>query len=235
MARIRTIKPEFWEDEKLADLPLQARLLFIGTWNFSDDFGVFPDSIKWIKAKIFPYDSLRENDVKSWLDALVKNRMLIPFLYEEKSYYMIRRFRSHQIIDKRYERSIIQPEILSKIPGLTDFTKLPHSEHIVNTPPEMEGKGNGNGKEINSQSAPENVEENNHKRQAPTFDQVHQAFVRNGGTREMAETFFQKKEAVGWMERGSEIRNFAALVPSFIRVWKENRPDEQATTKKMVL
>ena len=29
MARIRTIKPEFWEDEKLAKLPIHARLLFI--------------------------------------------------------------------------------------------------------------------------------------------------------------------------------------------------------------
>ena len=29
MARIRTIKPEFWEDEKLAKFPIHARLLFI--------------------------------------------------------------------------------------------------------------------------------------------------------------------------------------------------------------
>ena len=39
MARIRTIKLEFWEDEKLAKLPVHARLLFIGTWNFADDNG----------------------------------------------------------------------------------------------------------------------------------------------------------------------------------------------------
>ena len=39
MARIRTIKPEFWTDEKVVTLPFEARLLFIGMWNFCDDEG----------------------------------------------------------------------------------------------------------------------------------------------------------------------------------------------------
>ena len=32
MPRIRTIKPEFWTDEKIIELSLPARLLFIGLW-----------------------------------------------------------------------------------------------------------------------------------------------------------------------------------------------------------
>lgn len=44
MARIRTIKPEFWEDEDIGKLPIPCRLFFIGCWNFADDYGV-------IKAK----------------------------------------------------------------------------------------------------------------------------------------------------------------------------------------
>jgi len=34
------IKPEFWSDEKLAALSLQARLIYIGLWNLSDDYGI---------------------------------------------------------------------------------------------------------------------------------------------------------------------------------------------------
>lgn len=46
MARIRTIKPAFWTDEKIQNLSNDAALLFIGIWNFADDFGYFPLSPK---------------------------------------------------------------------------------------------------------------------------------------------------------------------------------------------
>ena len=126
MARIRTIKPEFWEDEKIGKLPLQARLLYIGTWNIADDNGVLRGNIAWIKSQVFPYDeNLRIGEVKGWIDALVKARMLIPFLYREESYYVIRTFRSHQRIDTRYSNELIPNEILTEI--------LPHSETTTST------------------------------------------------------------------------------------------------------
>ena len=56
MARIRTIKPEFWEDEKLVMLPLGCRLFFIGTWNFADDLGVLRYNPVLLKSRIFPLD-----------------------------------------------------------------------------------------------------------------------------------------------------------------------------------
>jgi hypothetical protein len=54
--RIRTIKPEFFEDEKLAELPPHDRLMFIGLWLLADRNGVLEHRPAWIKAKIFPYD-----------------------------------------------------------------------------------------------------------------------------------------------------------------------------------
>jgi hypothetical protein len=39
MARIRTIKPEFWTDEKIVECSFEARLMFIGMFNFADDKG----------------------------------------------------------------------------------------------------------------------------------------------------------------------------------------------------
>jgi len=42
MARIRTIKPEFWVSEQVGECSPNARLLFIGMWNFCDDRGVHP-------------------------------------------------------------------------------------------------------------------------------------------------------------------------------------------------
>ncbi len=116
MARIRTIKPQFWEDEKLSSIPIQARLLFIGTWTISDDAGVLKGNEKFIKAQIFPYDdALRLDALKSWIDALVKARMLVPLTYKGESYLYIRTFHSHQKIDK--------PSLMRNIPD-EDLKKL---------------------------------------------------------------------------------------------------------------
>jgi hypothetical protein len=58
MARIRTIKPEFWTDSKTGTMSESAKCLFIGMLNHCDDFGV----LEWLpvewRAKIFPYHSL---------------------------------------------------------------------------------------------------------------------------------------------------------------------------------
>ena len=90
MARIRTIKPEFWEDEKIGKLPIPCRLFFIGCWNFADDFGVIKGNAALLKSQIFPYDeNLRVSEIKKWIDALVDARMLVPIIHAEESYYFI--------------------------------------------------------------------------------------------------------------------------------------------------
>lgn len=59
MARNRMIRPEFWEDTKIAKLSMTSRLLFIALWNFADDEGYLTSEKEWIKAKCFPYDGLK--------------------------------------------------------------------------------------------------------------------------------------------------------------------------------
>lgn len=116
MARIRTIKPEFWEDEKIGKLPIPCRLFFIGCWNFADDFGVIKGNAALLKSQIFPYDeNLRVSEIKKWIDALVDARMLVPIIHAEESYYFIRTFCSHQVLDKRYDKSYIGKGIVKEL------------------------------------------------------------------------------------------------------------------------
>ena len=56
MSRIRYIKPGFWRNDRLAECSFQARLLFIGLWNFADRDGFVENRHKRIKADVFPYD-----------------------------------------------------------------------------------------------------------------------------------------------------------------------------------
>lgn len=56
MARIRSIKPDFFTSEKIASLPLSARLTFIGLWTHADDNGVAVDNVRLIAAAIWPLE-----------------------------------------------------------------------------------------------------------------------------------------------------------------------------------
>ena len=58
MPRKRMISPEFWSDEKIFELSMTARLLYIGIWNFANDYGVIKSNPKRIKALVFPSDNI---------------------------------------------------------------------------------------------------------------------------------------------------------------------------------
>lgn len=63
MARIRTIKPEFWTDEKLSLLDPLTRLVFLGLVSLADDFGRLIDNVKSLDGALFPHtdDSVEES------------------------------------------------------------------------------------------------------------------------------------------------------------------------------
>jgi hypothetical protein len=63
MARIRTIKPEFWVDEKLSPLSPITRLVFLGLISQADDAGRLVDNPRLIDGLLFPEteDSSRES------------------------------------------------------------------------------------------------------------------------------------------------------------------------------
>ena len=119
MARIRSIKPEFWDDEHISLLPMGCRLFYIGCWTFADDQGVFNANPSFLKSRIFPYDDdLSIGQVKEWLSLLEDAKMIIPFCHERGSYYVIRTFGEHQNIDKRYFKRIVPEKVIMGVLGI---------------------------------------------------------------------------------------------------------------------
>jgi hypothetical protein len=57
--RARLLKPGFFTNEELAQLPVRARLLFAGLWSLADREGRLEDRPERIKAAIFPYERVR--------------------------------------------------------------------------------------------------------------------------------------------------------------------------------
>lgn len=99
MARIRTIKPDFWSSEQIMDCSPIARLLFIGLWNFCDDGGNHTASARTIKAEIFPGDDISSPDVQLLLDELSSNGLIVLYESDNKEYFHVTGWH-HQKIDK---------------------------------------------------------------------------------------------------------------------------------------
>jgi hypothetical protein len=99
MARIRSIKPEFWSSEQVMACSTNARLLFIGLWNFCDDAGRHPVTPRQIKALIFPADDISAENVRVLLDELSTNGLISFYTVDGKEYFQVTGWQ-HQKIDR---------------------------------------------------------------------------------------------------------------------------------------
>lgn len=99
MARIRTIKPEFWTNERVMECSMVARLLFIGMWNFADDVGRLALAPKTLKAQILPSDDINSNSILGMIEELAKNGLVLIYEVSGRQYLQITGWQ-HQRIDK---------------------------------------------------------------------------------------------------------------------------------------
>ena len=170
MARIRTSKPEFWEDEKLAKLPVHARLLFIGTWNFADDNGALLANPVLMKSHIFPYEDIGIFTISEWIDMLVENGMLIRTTYNGKDYLVIRKFLIHQKINRKSIRINLPLPVVLKV--IDEYNKT----HGVLTEPSLQEREQGIGKRNDGTGMEEEMKEES----APVGRPIHRRRTRKG-------------------------------------------------------
>jgi hypothetical protein len=78
---------------------LNARLLFIGMWNFADDLGRLPLSLKTIKASILPGDDISLDTIRGMVAELSKNGLVLTYEAAGREYLQITGWQ-HQRIDK---------------------------------------------------------------------------------------------------------------------------------------
>lgn len=129
VARIRTIKPEFWSDEQVMSCSIHARLLFIGLWNFCDDSGVHPLKPVSLKALIFPGDSIDSTSIRRLLLELSENDLIALYDVDGKQYLQVLGW-AHQRIDKPTRK---YPTHENGIPIKTDTYQLKFEESSKNT------------------------------------------------------------------------------------------------------
>lgn len=114
MGRIRTVKPEFWEDEKVGMLSRPARLLFLATFNLADDEGLLRWTPAFIKASVFMYDNdLDTKQITAFMKELSDAGLLFPYLggVSHQSLAIIVNFRKHQKINRPQPGKLPPPSL----------------------------------------------------------------------------------------------------------------------------
>jgi hypothetical protein len=159
MARIRTIKPDFFRHLGLFRLEVESglpvRVAFAGLWTSSDRDGRF----KWIpeelKLDCLPYDVV---DFSRVLDALATRGHIVKYTVNGADFGFIPSWHEHQVINNRETASSLPAPTETSIAAAT-CTRQPRVPHASSTPlvhAQGEGKGReGKGKEGNVPPTPD--------------------------------------------------------------------------------
>lgn len=231
MARIRTIKPEFWESETIASLPIEARLLFIACLNLADDEGRLRWHPSYLRSFAFVYDAhITIEQVEKWMQAITHGGLTEVYVNthtrgtEPSHCAQIINFKEHQRVNRPTPSKFPPPP--PKRPGLSGETsKKPaetqeketftedslsiHGGLTEDSLPERKGKeGKGKeGREIR-RAKPAN----------PTLEEV-KAYCVERRNHVDPDQFFDHYTANGWTQgRGKPIKDWHAAV----RTWERN-------------
>jgi hypothetical protein len=140
MARIRTIKPEFFTSEDIVELEPLARLLYIALWCEADKEGRLAWKPKTFKMRYLPIDGC---DIDALCDALLTRGLIVT--YGDGLAY-IPSFKNHQHINPREKDSVLPAptqEMLTREPRVNDASVTDREE----------GRKEGKGKEGREEGA----------------------------------------------------------------------------------
>jgi hypothetical protein len=102
MARMRSIKPEFFADQDLAEeLPdRDARLLYIGLWGLADEHGRLRGDARSIKGQVFAYDDdLTPAVIDKLIDMLAESGRAVRYRVEKATYLFLPKLAQHQRLE----------------------------------------------------------------------------------------------------------------------------------------
>jgi hypothetical protein len=125
MARIRTIKPDFFTSEDIVGLSPLARLLFIATWCEADREGRIVWRPKTLKLRYLPADDC---DIDALAAELTDGGLVEVYQVDSQEFAVVTSFTRHQVINNRETPSVIPPQ-----PEDATGTRDPRVTHATGT------------------------------------------------------------------------------------------------------
>lgn len=123
--KIRSLRPEFFADAKMAQLSPLARLLFQGLWCIADDYGRGRYNPKSIEGEVFPHETV---DIHTLLRELLELNRLVIYAVGDEQYFHIPTFERHHKPSRRFDSKLPQPPSASN-----GHTLEAQSAHNVDT------------------------------------------------------------------------------------------------------
>jgi hypothetical protein len=141
--RIRTLKPELWQDERYAGVSLSARLLYVGLVTQADDEGRQSANPALLRARIFPFDvDLTHDVIGGWLDELEMAELIRCYDAGGRSHIALVSWGEDQRVDKPTPSKIpAPPEGSSTIPR--DSSRAVANVPASRAPADRTGPGPG--------------------------------------------------------------------------------------------
>lgn len=135
MARIRTIKPEFFTSADILALTPLARLFYVSLWCEADREGLLNWNPETLKFRYFPKDKV---DIETLASELIENELIVILVGDDgREYAEIPSFATHQVINNRESSSVL----LSRVKGASARVQA-------------EGRKEGKGREGKSRATP---------------------------------------------------------------------------------
>lgn len=143
MARIRTLKPEFFLSETVGSVSLGARLLFAGLWTVADREGRLRWQPRKLKAQIFPYDDALE--LHRLAEDLARVKLLVFYEDDGGVYAWLPGFSEHQRPHPKEPESVLPPYPSGMLPGWLPWKKTASSRELPGSIPSSPGGREGKG------------------------------------------------------------------------------------------
>ena len=133
MARIRTIRPEFWESEKVGRLSPLARLTFVGLISLADDEGRGRGSHSFLLGRLHPYGGVSLAEIGAAASE-IDDAGLVQWYktVDGCEFYTLPGFKDNQYIERPSK---------SKIPAPPTRKSSPKTPRTVGEGSPQEGKG----------------------------------------------------------------------------------------------
>jgi len=110
MARIRSIKPEYWSDATIATFDYFTRLFYIALWNFADDEGRGRALCKELAGFAFPLDDdLPNSEVERALQTIAASGRIMLYESSGVRHFQIMKWADHQKVDRASKSRLPEP------------------------------------------------------------------------------------------------------------------------------
>lgn len=134
--RIRTIKPEWLEDERLRSVSIEARLLSVALLLLADDYGHGRALYDVIGVQVFPGVDDPRDYAEAAMAELVQIGFVVLYRVRDQAYFEIRNWEKHQRVTNPGKPRVPFPET----PTQTHFLEIPtrNSESLARNSEDLE-------------------------------------------------------------------------------------------------